>query len=174
MTRKLLILSMLLLPVLSFAHGDEDHGEGSKPAEVTSAAPRAQAQTDLFELVATPHNGQLTVYVDRFADNQPVDDAKVEIESGNWKAVANEIEGGTYRVAAPQFAVPGTYPLVFTVTAGNDADLLEATLIIGEAAPVPPLGNLPSRWGWFSAALIAITVAAIGLLKRRKSARLGK
>jgi hypothetical protein len=176
MTRKFLILSLLLLPILSFAHGGEDHGEGAKPAEVTSAAPRAEAQTDLFELVATPHNGLLTVYVDRFANNQPVSDAKVEIESGTWNAVANAVEGGAYQVAAPQFAVPGTYPLVFTVTAGDDADLLETTLVIGEPASATARGNLPSRsvWGWLSAALIAMTVAAVGILKRRKSARLGK
>jgi hypothetical protein len=176
MTRKFLILSLLLLPILSFAHGGEDHGEGAKPAEVTSAAPRAEAQTDLFELVATPHNGLLTIYVDRFANNQPVNDAKVEIESGTWKTVANAVEGGAYRVAAPQFAVPGSYPLVFTVTAGDDADLLETTLVIVESASATARDNLPSRsvWGWLSAALIAMTVAAVGILKRRHSARLGK
>jgi hypothetical protein len=174
MIRKMLFYSMLLLPVPSFAHGGEDHGEDPKPAEVTSAASRAEAQTDLFELVVTPHNGRLTIYVDRFANNQPVNDAKVEIESANWKAVANAVEGGTYRVAAPQFAVPGTYPLVFTVTAGDEADLLETTLVIGEAAPATTPGNPPSRWGWLSAALIAIAVAATGLLQRRHSARSGK
>ena len=173
MARKLLLVSMLLLPILSFAHGDEDHGEGSKPAEVTSAAPRAEAQTDLFELVVTPHHGLLTVYVDRFANNQPVSDAKVEIESGNWKAVANALEGGSYQVAAPQFAAPGTYPLVFTVTAGDDADLLETTLVIGQAASATAPGTLPSRWGWLGAALIAIA-AAVALLRRRHTARSGK
>lgn len=174
MSRKLLILSMLL-PILSFAHGDEDHGEGAKPAEITSAAPRAEAQTDLFELVAIPHNGRLTIYVDRFASNQPVSEAEVEIESGKWKAVAKALEGGAYQVAAPQFAAPGSYPLVFTVTAGDDADLIETTLVIGEAASATTPGNLPSRWGWLSAALIAVAVAvAAGLLKRRHSARSGK
>lgn len=174
MIRKLLILS-LLLPVPSFAHGGEDHGEGSKPAEVTAASPRAEAQTDLFELVATPHDGLLTIYVDRFATNQPVNDARVEIEGGHWKAVANAVEQGTYRVAAPQFAVPGSYPLVFTVTAGDDADLIETTLVIGESALANAPGNRPSRsaWGWLSAALIAIAVAVGALLKRRTSARLG-
>ena len=176
MTRKFLILSMLLLPILSFAHGGEDHGEGAKPAEVTTAGPRAEAQTDLFELVATPHNGLLTIFVDRFANNQPVSDANVEIESGKWKAVANAVEGGAYQVAAPQFAVPGSYPLVFTVTAGDDADLLETTLVIGEAVSATTPGNLPwrSTWGWPSAALFAIAVATAALLKRRHAARLGK
>jgi hypothetical protein len=174
MTRKLLILAMLLLPILSFGHGDEDHGEAAKPAKVTSAAPRAEAQTDLFELVLTAHNGLLTVYLDRFADNQPVSDAKVEIESGNWKALANALEGGAYQLAAPQFAAPGSYPLVFTVTAGDDADLLETTLVIGEAASATAVGTLPSRWGWLGAALIAIAVAAAALLKRRHAACFGK
>ncbi len=176
MIHKLLIVSLFLLPVLSFAHGGEDHGASAEPAGVASAAPRAEAQTDLFELVVTPQNGQLTIYVDHFANNQPVNGAKVEIESGNWRAEANAAESGTYRVAAPQFSTPGTYPLVFTVTAGDAADLIETTLVVKDSALPSVPSNLPSRsvWGWLSAALIAIAVVATGLLKRRKSAPKGE
>ena len=78
MTRKFLILSILLLPILSFAHGGEDHGESTKQVGVTYAAPRAEAHTNLFELVAIPQNGLLTIYVDHFANNQPVTDPKVK------------------------------------------------------------------------------------------------
>lgn len=173
MTRKFLILSMLLLPILSFAHGGEDHGESTKQAGVTYAAPRAEAQTDLFELVAIPQNRLLTVYVDYFANNQPVNDAKVEIESGNWKAVASATGSGTYRVAAPQFATPGNYPLVFTITAGEVADLIETTLVVEESSQVTALGNLPLRsdWWWISASLAVLIVGTAVLLKRRKSAQ---
>lgn len=173
MTRKFLILSILLLPILSFAHGGEDHGESTKQVGVTYAAPRAEAHTDLFELVAIPQNGLLTIYVDHFANNQPVNDAKVEVESGNWKAVASAAGHGTYRVAAPQFATPGNFPLVFTVTAGDLADLIETTLIVEESSQATVLGNLPSRsgWWWISASLAVLIVGTAVLLKRFKSAQ---
>ena len=175
MIRKFLIFSMFLLPVPSFAHGGEDHGASAGLPDVASVAPRAEAQTDLFGLVVTPQNGQLIIYVDDFANNQPVDGAKVEIESGTWKAMANSAERGIYRVAAPQFSTPGTYPLVFTVTAGEAADLIETTLVVKESAQASVPNNRPSRsvLGWLSASLVAAAVVLTALLKRRQSARKG-
>lgn len=174
MTRQFIVSLLFLLPVPVFAHGDEDHGASAAPTAMISAAPRAEAQTELFELLVTPQEGQLTIYLDRYADNQPVDDAKVEIESGNWKAVASAVAHGTYRVAAPQFAKPGNYPLVFTVTADDDADLIETTLTVSAAAaPTATDSRLPA-WGWLAGALLVAIVAAAVLLKRRQSKRQGK
>ena len=176
MIHKFLIYSITLLPVLGFAHGGEDHGANAELPGVASAAPRAEAQTDLFELVVTPQNGLLTIYVDDFAHNQPIDGAKVEIESGNWKAEATVVERGIYHVNAPQFSTPGTYPLVFTVTAGEAADLLETTLVVKDSAQASVPSNLPSRsvLGWLSASLVAMAVVVTALLKRRQSAQKGK
>ena len=173
MIRTFLIYSLLVLPALSFAHGDEDHGDSAKPAELTSLTPRAEAQTELFELVVTSQNGQLTIYLDDFGKNQPISGAKVDIESGTWKAVAHAADSGVYRVTAPHFAAPGAYPLVFTVTAGEAADLIETTLVVGDSAQASTPDKLPSRsfFGWLSASLIALVVVAAGLLKRHKSAQ---
>lgn len=174
MTRQLIVSLLFLLPVPVFAHGDEDHGANAAPAAMTSTAPRAEAQTELFELLVTPQEGQLTIYLDGYADNQPVEDAKVEIESGNWKAVASAVEPGTYRVAAPQFAKPGNYPLVFTVTAGDNADLIETTLTVSTAAAPVATGSRFPAWGWLAGTLLVAMLAAVVLLKRRQSKRQGK
>lgn len=174
MTRQLIVYLMFLLPVPVFAHGDEDHGANAAPAAMSSVAPRAEAQTELFELLVTPHDGQLTIYLDGYADNQPVADAKVEIESGNWKAVASAVAHGTYRVAAPQFAKPGNYPLVFTVTAGDEADLIETTLTVTAATAPAVTGSRFPAWGWFAGTLLVATFAVAVLLKRRQSKRQGK
>lgn len=174
MTRYFLIYLISLMPILSFAHGDEDHGANATPTAAISAAPRAEAQTELFELLVTPQNGQLTIYLDGYTDNQPVVDAKVEIESGNWKAIASAVEPGTYRVAAPQFAKSGNYPLVFTVTAGENADLIETSLTVSAAAaPTTTDSRLPA-WGWLAGMLLVVITAAAVLLKRRQSKRQGK
>lgn len=173
MTRQTLLFMLLFTPVLAFAHGGEDHGDGAKPAVSANAAPRAEAHTELFELLVTPAGGQLIVYLDRYASNEPVNGAKVEIESGSWKAVAQEAENGSYRVKAPQFAKPGKYPLVFTVQAGPDADLIETTLVVAEPAK-PAAEASPQRassmWWWVGGALAALGGVSL-LLKRRTPRR---
>lgn len=166
-----LILTLVFAPALALAHGGEDHGDGAKPAIVANVTPRAEAQTELFELLATPGNGQLTVFLDRFASNAPVSDAKIEVESGDWKAVALAAGNGSYRVSAPLFAKPGRYPLLFTIEAGADSDLIETTLVVAEAAKpaaaVRTLGS-GSMWWWVGGALAALAGISL-LLKRRRS-----
>lgn len=158
-------------------------------AEVSTAAPkegaaqaaeittRSEAQTELFELVATSGNGQLTVFLDRFASNAPVTDAQVEVESGAWKAIVPAAGDGSYRVKAPQFAKPGSYPLMFTVQAGADADLIETTLVVAEAA-TPDAAAQPDsvRLMWLVGAALASLAALLGfahLFKRRRLSRSG-
>ncbi|SMF03610.1 hypothetical protein [Pseudogulbenkiania subflava] len=169
MIRQTLLFTLLFAPVLVFAHGGEDHGDGAKPAVSANVAPRAEAHTELFELLVTPAGGQLTVYLDRYASNEPVTGAKVEIESGSWKTVAQAAEDGSYRAKAPQFAKPGQYPLVLTVQAGADTDLIETTLVVAE--PTKPVAAVTSHgsgtmWWWVGGALVALGAVSV-LLKRR-------
>jgi hypothetical protein len=157
-------------------------GEGGGAAPKASAqagaadmTTRSEAQTELFELVATSGNGQLTVFLDRYATNEPVTGAKVEVESGNWKAVAQENGDGSYRVKTEQFGKPGRYPLQFTVQAGTDADLMETTLIVAEAAepdaaPVP--WSSGAMW-WWGGALVVLT-ALVTLVLRIRRLRVGR
>jgi hypothetical protein len=145
------------------------------PADAASTTTRSEAQSELFELVATSGNGQLTVFLDRFATNEPVTGAKVEVESGNWKAVAQENGDGSYRIKTEQFGKPGRYPLQFTVQAGADADLMETTLIVAEAAESDAA---PSPWSsgalWRAgAALAALTILATFAI-RLKRPRVGR
>lgn len=169
MTRQTLLCTLLFTPVLAFAHGGEGHGDGAKSAVAANAAPRAEAQTDLFELVASSGNGQLTVYLDRFTSNEPVTGAKVEIESGSWKTTMQAAEDGSYRAKAPQFAKPGQYPMVFTVQSGADTDLLETTLVVAEpdkgVAAATSHGS-GAMWLWAGGTLAVLGGVSV-LLKRR-------
>lgn len=121
----------------AFAHGDEPHGDEPHPADAAAATagPRFEAATETFEMVGRLENGALTMFVNRFETNEPVLQAKVELESGEHKAVATyQAQPGSYVVSEPKFvealSKPGTHPVMVTLTAGDEADLLEATLNI--------------------------------------------
>lgn len=168
------ILLLLILPAWVFAHGDEDHGASAEPFAVTAASPRAEAHTELFELVVSPQNGQLLIYLDDYASNQPVGGASVEVESDDWKATASPVEHGTYRVEDPRFSRPGTYPLIFTVTAGDAADLIETTLLVQAPAPDAAVQSRPFRisWPWFAGLISILAAVGVALVRlRRKPAR---
>ncbi len=130
---------VLLLSASAFAapgaHGPNgEHLDGpAQTASVGSAAPRMEAKSETFELVAHLREDELSMLINRFETNEPVLDAKVEVESGAVKAVAKfHSDHGDYAIDDPAFLkalkAPGAHPLVITVLAGADTDLLEGTL----------------------------------------------
>jgi hypothetical protein len=140
------------------AHGPNgEHLDGPPAAAPVGALPRVEAKSEDFELVATLSASELSIYVDRYVSNEPVLKAAIEVESAGLKAVAKfHADHGDYSLTDAAMlkllATPGQHALVFTVTADDEADLLEGTL----ATPIPAeaAGFTPS------AALIA-TVAAL-------------
>jgi cobalt-zinc-cadmium efflux system membrane fusion protein len=112
------------------AHEGHDHGE-QQPVSA-GALPRGEADSNSFEIVAIVRGENLEIYLDRFATNEPVIGATLEVESpgGPVKAAANA--DGTYRVAAPWLAKGVRTDLIFTVTAGDTTDILPLTI---QAAP---------------------------------------
>jgi hypothetical protein len=127
------------MPLQVIAHGGEDHGNEAAVLPSATVAPRAIAQSEEFELVAVLDGGKLTLTLDRFATNEPVADAQIEIDSGSVKAIATQIAPGTYIVSAENFVSPGTYLLTISIEAGETADLLSATLDLS----IPAVGVEP-------------------------------
>ena len=139
-------ISFLLVSGIVCA-GPGAHGPGGEhldaQAPVLSAGasvPRVEAKSETFELVARIEGNAVSILIDRYDTNEPVLDAAVEVESGaaKQKAVFRR-EQGDYSITDPAFvkqlSSAGSHTLVFTVNAGNDVDLLEATLQVAGAAP---------------------------------------
>ena len=120
----------------AFAHGDEPHGDEPHPVTgVAAGVPRFEATSEGFEMIGRLEGDGLTLFINRFETNEPVLQAKVELESGTVKAVAAyQADQGSYVVKDVAFVKalnqPGAHPLVVTLTAGKEADLLEATLTV--------------------------------------------
>lgn len=156
----------------AFAHGGEDHGDAHDAAPIAPAlAPRTEAKSDEVELLAVYHDRQLTLYLSDFKTNAPISNAKIEIESGAGKGIAQADGEGRYKLAAPWLAKAGKHGLVFTVEGDRVADLLEANIDIPQA-PAPSQSDRIA--GFAPAGLIAALggVGLIGLvqagLRRRK------
>lgn len=179
-------LALLLGPLVALA-GPGAHGPGGEHLDgpaghshaVASDAPRFESHTELFELVATLADEELSILIDRYATNEPVLGAQVEVEAGTLKAVARfRADHGDYAVADAAFlqalARPGQHPLVITVSAGADTDLIDGVLEV--AAPVAPTDDSVGERGTAialgsAAVLLAGALVAWRLARRTASRR---
>src|SRR3990167_3228700 len=128
-----LFAAVLLVATPAWAGEGHDHGDAA-PASVGEALPRFSAVSETFELVGVLSGKQITLSLDRFADNSPVREAQIELEIGGAKLKAVKQAGDAYEVVLAEAPKPGVLPVTATVTAGNDADLLAGELDIHEAA----------------------------------------
>jgi membrane fusion protein, heavy metal efflux system len=147
----LVALAAALAPAL--AHEGHDHGT---PPAITAAAPRLESSSAHFELVGIGRGDMLVIFVDRYASNDPVTDATIEVSAPGGTVLAQPQADGTFLVKAPWLSQPGTVDLVFTVAAGAASDLLVGSLDVpGPAAAAPPrvsdlltvLRREPLFWG---------------------------
>lgn len=105
---------------------------------------------------------QITLYLDRFADNSPVRDVQIELEIGGAKFKAEKQGDDAYQVVLPAEPKPGVLPVTATVTAGNEADLLAGELDIHEDAHTKEAAHTHS-WAEY-AGRAAAGIAALALL----------
>jgi hypothetical protein len=131
------------------AHDGHDHGSASAAVSVP-AAPRAEAATELFELVAVARSGEIFIHLDRFKSNEPVGGAAIQIETPAGSVDAEALPDGTYKAPAPWSVHPGRYDLIFTVTEDETADVLLLSLVV-----LPPATEKRPSSSWFTNSALA-------------------
>lgn len=169
--------TLLLASTLAFAHGGDDHG-AKAPVASNAAVPRLEAHSELFELVARLEADGLSLMIDRYASNEPLLNASVELESGGKKVKAKfNADIGDYAVEDKDFlkllAAPGEHALVITVQAGSEADLLDGVLKVaepGEHTDVHADHEKRSPWLWSG---LAVPLIAAAVWWRRRAVRTG-
>lgn len=178
----LLLLANLPAGAAPGAHGPNgEHLDGPTLVRAASALPRVEAQTEAFELVAELRATGLVIVIDRYESNEPVLGATLEVESGTHKAVA------AFRAAQSDYVVtdaallktlaaPGEHGLVFTLVAGQDSDLLDATLVNPAGGDDPGHDNDRSRAleraAWTGAGVAALALlGGIGWWRQRRQHR---
>ncbi|MBL8521347.1 MAG: hypothetical protein JNK75_11830 [Betaproteobacteria bacterium] len=169
--RAVALLAMLMIAPQVVAGPGHDHGGAVPAAQSGKSSPRFEAHSDLFEAVGVLSGGELSVTVDRYDSNAPVLHAKVELESGAFKAAGKfRAAHGDYSFEPKTFEKPGSYPISLTISAGEDIDILAGNLVVPDPATGHARANDSPSWTrWLAAAavLAALAVAMLFIIRRR-------
>ena len=140
------------------AQAGPGHDHGDEPAAASAALPRIVADSESFELVGILQpGGVLLLYLDRWVGNEPVDGA-VTVTVGDQEIQAERQGIGLFSLRHPRLAQPGSVDLIFSITAGEEMDLLTGHLDIPE-----PVNAAAERHGWMEALREAPMLLAGGL-----------
>ena len=176
----LLLIAMLITstacasPGAHGPNGEHLDGQATATGAVTST-PRIETFTESFELLGHLAGGELSIMIDRYETNEPVLNGALEVQYKQLKAKATfHADQGDYAVDDPAFlaaiATPGAHPLLFTLVAGEESDLLEGVLTAPEPATEHDHEHGAGRRWWLvaAAALALVAVAAVFLARRRR------
>ena len=187
--RLLLLGSFALSSGFAFAspgaHGPNgEHLDAAPTAGATSSAPKFEAKSESYELVGRLQGGEFSMFINRFATNEPVDQAKVEVELGQLKAPAPyHSDQGDYAVADEKFLAElgkkGSHALVITILDGKESDLLDGALVVGATTAATEVAHAHGEENALLFGALAIAaLAAVGglgwLLGRGSNSKLAK
>lgn len=171
----LLSCSLLFAGLPAQAHEGHDHGPPA-PSLPATVKPRIAVHSDLYELVAIGRGTALSIFLDRYATNEPVTDAIISVMVGADTVSARPLDDGTYRADLPGLAKVGRHELIFSITHPLGSDLLPGELTTPEpsaaasssaGARSASRGPLESA-GWLALVLsLALGLAVGGLMRWR-------
>lgn len=159
------------------AHGPNGEHLDAPAAAAGSALPRVETFTEAFELVGQLSGGELSIMIDRYETNEPVLNGVLEVQYKKLKAKATfHADMGDYAVDDPALLAaiskPGAHPLLFTLVAGEESDLLEGTLQVTQASDEHAHDHEHSAWRpWLLAMIAAVVLIAAVFVVRRKRQR---
>lgn len=159
-----LFLGLLLVSSATAGPG-HDHGDhGAETASPNVQIPRIESVGSEIELVATAKAHTLTIFLDRSATNEPIDNAEIEVSGEGiapTKAVRTAV--GIYALEANWLDVPGTKALVFMVLAGDVAELLNGTLSVSANDEHAAPKRAPLAEVLFRTDILAILLGTVAL-----------
>ncbi|AMM26865.1 hypothetical protein [Variovorax sp. PAMC 28711] len=165
-------LLFLFAGAVSAADG---HDHDAPAASGGPALPRFTAVSETFEMVGVLNGMQLTMYLDRFADNSPVKDAQLSLEIDGAGVKVEPHGEGEFEAVLAQVPTAGVLSITATVVAGNESDLLAGELDIHEAAHADavakPLWQRIALWGFGAVAAVVIAALFAAFIRRTSTAR---
>jgi len=164
LTHTLAALAIVLAagaPLAAAAADDHGHDHGAPATSAGVSLPRFAAVSEAFELVGIVDGRKLTVYLDRFDDNAPVKDARIELELGGAKVAVKQESDGEYRAVLSRELMPGNLAVTATIVAGSETDILAADFHVDDRGPADNAS--PIGWRWYAAwgAGVALALALL-------------
>jgi multidrug efflux pump subunit AcrA (membrane-fusion protein) len=144
------------------AHEGHDHGPEA-PAAPASVAPRGEAHSERFEIVAVAQGKTLAIYLDDYKTNAPIEQAAIEVETPSGPAAAKSLGNGVYSLDAPFLEKGGHVELIITVAASGDPDILPVTIEIPASNGASGDGVSPKNGGATLLASLSQSPLAMGL-----------
>ncbi|OYY62249.1 MAG: HlyD family secretion protein [Hydrogenophilales bacterium 28-61-11] len=166
-----LALLFSLVPLFAFAGGGDDHSHGPE-VSVPVAAPatsgeRLELNSPDVELLGILSDGKITIFADRYATNEPILNAKIELESNGRTLQLRAMKEGSYTAAADWLKQPGAHEVVVSVEANGLQDLLIGTLQVPGLKPEAH-GRAWLNYGKWAAGGIVGVIALLVLFKRMR------
>lgn len=172
-----LVAASMLAPAQASpgAHGPNgEHLDGPAMTDSAGNVPRVETFSEDFELVGQLSGGELSVLIDRYETNEPVLKGQLEVEYKGLKAKATfHPDMGDYAIDDEKLlkalSAPGKHALLFTLVAGDESDLLEGTLEVGE--PHADVHHGTPAWQWMLGAGLLGAAILAGVIARRRIKR---
>lgn len=132
---KRIIIQFLLglLPVMAWAHGDEDHGDAKKTAASPTSYFSTEAVSEIYEVllkyspIVPGKESSLRLYLSEYNNNKPIDSAKLEITvagNPNIKITVVRVDKGVFELKAV-FPEKKAYNLVVNINSYAGIDLIQ-------------------------------------------------
>lgn len=180
--KTIILLFATMLAMAAALAGPGAHGPNGEHLDAPAAAagavvPHVETFTEDFELVGRLEGGELSIMIDRYETNEPVLNGVLEVEYKNLKAKASfHADMGDYAVDDPALLAaiskPGAHPLLFTLVAGEESDLLEGTLQVAQASEGIDHDHEHAAWRpWLLATVAGLVLAMAAFAVRRKRQR---
>jgi hypothetical protein len=127
--------------LVSSTYAGPGHNHGAEEASTTPlnvmAAPRFATQSEQFELVGILEETNLHLYLDDYASNAPIENAKLELEINGETMLAEPEGAGEYHATLPAPLEDGVHALMVTVLTEQSSDLLIGELDVHTAHEEP-------------------------------------
>lgn len=160
-------LTVITLGITPSSWAGEGHDHGDAPAMTEGAAsPRFAAVSESFELVGILQGRQLTLYLDRSADNSPVPDARLELELAGQKIPVQAQGVGEFVATLAQELPPGEHAVTATVVTARETDLLAGELDLHEEEHDHAQTGLRAWLLYAGLALVVLALLVWGLRRR--------
>jgi len=179
---KRLLIILLWLPSLAFAHGDEGHGDAKKTGATATSYFSSEAFSDKYELLVkysplTPgKEAVLKLFISGYNTNKPLDTAGLAITvagNPNIKVTITRLDKGVYELKAI-FPEKKAYSLVADINSAAGADLIQVNnieagkkLAVAETTKEPQAHWYSSNWFFGLMGLLIGVIAMFFISKKR-------